>query len=105
MEIFKEPLTAFLAGGGLFGMGLLMGIFFGRKRKENDDDDFPEYIKDSNIRETLTVYSADGNIIKQYVGRFDIKNDDNCIIFEDEKGRNHEIYYSSGIIICDEEES
>lgn len=59
------------------------------------------------IDRVLTVYDINGNVIKCYKGRFDVKatsDDENSYIkFDDENGKRHLIYYTTGTVIVDEE--
>ncbi len=75
------------------------------ERKKDDDDDFSikEKESDESTKQTITVYNTNGEIIKQYRSCLDVEGDQYSIIFEDEKGKEHEIYYSSGIVCVDEE--
>jgi len=41
-------------------------------------------------------------MIKTYDGKFDIDHDDNRIIFDDEQGKRHVIYYPTGTVVVDE---
>ena len=54
----------------------------------------------------VTVYDVNGEVIKQYDGRFDVKTGkvDNApyILFDDENGKRHIIYYTTGIVTIDE---
>lgn len=54
------------------------------------------------IERTVTVYDIDGEIIQQYSGKFDVSYDSERIKFDDEKGKRHIIYYTTGTIIIDE---
>lgn len=54
------------------------------------------------IQREVTVFDATGNIIKQYEGKFDIEYDDDRILFDDENGHRHIIYYPTGTVIIDE---
>ena len=54
------------------------------------------------IQREVTVFDATGNVIKQYEGKFDIEYDDDRILFDDEKGHRHIIYYPTGTVIIDE---
>lgn len=55
------------------------------------------------IERTVTVYDIDGEIIEQYSGKFDIETDlQSYILFDDEQGKRHIIYYTTGTIIVDE---
>ena len=51
----------------------------------------------------ITVYDINGNIIEQYKGKFDIETDrDKYILFDDENGKRHIIYYTTGTVIINE---
>lgn len=54
------------------------------------------------IERIVEVYDATGNLLKTYNGKFDISYDDNRIIFDDENGKRHVIYYPTGTVIVDE---
>ncbi len=55
------------------------------------------------IERTVSVYDINGNLIKEYAGRFDIETDHaSYILFDDENGDRHMIYYTTGTIIIDE---
>lgn len=55
------------------------------------------------IERTVTVYDFEGDIIQQYSGKFDVSYDSDRIKFDDENGKRHVIYYTTGTIIIDEE--
>jgi len=58
----------------------------------------------SGITRTVTVYDINGEIIKQYSGKFDVETGNaDYILFDDENGKRHIIYYTTGTIIIDEE--
>ena len=54
----------------------------------------------------VTVYDVNGEVIKQYDGRFDVETGivDNApyILFDDENGKRHIIYYTTGTVVIDE---
>lgn len=54
------------------------------------------------IERTITVYDIDGEIIKQYEGKFDVDYDSERIKFDDENGKRHIIYYTTGTVVIDE---
>lgn len=56
----------------------------------------------NGISRSVEVYDATGNLIKTYDGKFDIDYDDDRIIFDDEHGKRHVIYYPTGTVIIDE---
>ena len=54
------------------------------------------------IERTVTVYDFDGDIIQQYSGKFDVEYNSERIKFDDENGKRHIIYYTTGTVIIDE---
>ncbi len=55
------------------------------------------------IERTVSVYDINGQLIEQYNGKFDIETDrESYILFDDEQGKRHIIYYTTGTIIVDE---
>lgn len=54
------------------------------------------------IQRKVTVYDVNGKVIQEYEGKFDIEYDDDRILFDDEKGLRHIIYYPTGTVIVDE---
>ena len=62
--------------------------------------------QDSNLNGGITrevkVYDVEGDLIASYKGKFDIEYDDDRILFDDEKGNRHIIYYPTGNVIIDE---
>lgn len=54
------------------------------------------------IQREVKVYSVDGKLIQEYKGKFDVEYDDDRILFDDEKGHRHIIYYPTGIVTIDE---
>ena len=58
------------------------------------------------ISRTVTVYDVSGKEIKSYSGKFDVEtgNDDNAtyILFDDDNGKRHIIFYTTGTICIDE---
>lgn len=54
------------------------------------------------INRRVTVYDVEGDVIQEYEGKFDIEYDDDRILFDDEHGLRHIIYYPTGTVIVDE---
>lgn len=54
------------------------------------------------IRRSVKVYDATGGLIQEYEGTFDVEYDDDRILFDDENGLRHIIYYPTGTVIIDE---
>lgn len=61
---------------------------------------------ENGTNRVVTVYDINGEVIKQYDGRFDVEtgNIDNApyVLFDDENGKRHIIYYTTGTVIIDE---
>ncbi len=57
---------------------------------------------DNGIERIVTVYDVSGKEIKKYEGRFDVSYDSDRIKFDDEQGKRHVIYYTTGTITIDE---
>ena len=62
--------------------------------------------QDSNfnggIERQVIVYDANGNIIEEYQGEFDVEYNLNQILFDDENGQRHIICFGSGTVIINE---
>lgn len=54
------------------------------------------------ITRIVTVYDINGKVISKYEGKFDVEYDSDRIKFDDEEGKRHIIYYSTGTVIIDE---
>lgn len=51
---------------------------------------------------TVKVFDVNGNIIYQYDGKIDIEYDECRILFDDEEGKRHVIYYTTGTVLIEE---
>lgn len=62
--------------------------------------------QDSNfnggIERQVIVYDANGEIIEEYQGKFDVEYQSNQILFDDENGQRHIICFGSGTVIINE---
>ena len=62
--------------------------------------------QESNLNGGITrevkVYDMEGDLIQSYKGRFDVDYDNDRIIFDDENGLRHIIYYPTGTVVIDE---
>lgn len=58
------------------------------------------------IRRHVAVYDAIGNLLQEYDGTFDVDfdGDEQRILFDDEKGFRHVVYFKSGTVIVEEVE-
>ena len=57
---------------------------------------------ENGIERVVTVYDMEGDVIKVYDGKFDIAYDNDRILFDDEQGKRHVIYYPTGTVTVDE---
>lgn len=55
------------------------------------------------IERTVTVYDMEGDVIAEYSGKFDVESDNEKIKFDDEDGKRHIIYFTTGTITIDED--
>lgn len=90
---------------GLIVSGLVLGIMMwyfgntasGKRAIKTQRSDF-----DDGLKRTISVYDIEGDLIKEYSGKFDIGYDGNKILFDDENNKRHIIYYPTGTVIIDE---
>lgn len=88
-----------LAAAFIIGTIVYSGTEAGKRAYKDQESNFS-----NGITRTVTVYDIDGNIIEQYSGKFDVETDnDGYILFDDESGKRHIIYFTTGTVIIDEE--
>ena len=54
------------------------------------------------IERKVTVFDIKGDIVAEYEGKFDVDYDSDRIIFDDENGKRHIIYYKTATVVIDE---
>lgn len=54
------------------------------------------------LKREIVVYDVNGKVIERFKGKFDVEYDDDRILFDDEKGNRHVIYYPTGTVIINE---
>lgn len=56
------------------------------------------------ITRVVSVYDMEGDEIARYEGKFDVEHryQDNRIMFDDENGKRHIVYYTTGTVTVDE---
>lgn len=54
------------------------------------------------IERTVQVFDMEGELIKEYTGEFDVEMHDTYILFDDDNGQRHIIYFTTGTVIIDE---
>ena len=87
---------------------LCIGLFVGMNAYYNNTESGKRALKsqesnfNSGIERTVTIYDVNGKVIKQYEGKFDVEYDDDRILFDDENGKRHVLYYTTGTVAIDE---
>ena len=56
----------------------------------------------NGLNRTVKVYDTVGNEIASYSGKFDIDYEAERILFDDDAGKRHVIYFKTGTVIVDE---
>ena len=56
------------------------------------------------IVRTVKIFDMEGDEIAKYEGKFDVEHEsgDNRIMFDDENGKRHVVYYTTGTVVVDE---
>lgn len=94
--------------GGLIALIICVpiGIFFSWWYSNTESGKRAIKTQESNfqggIERKVEVYDMNGSLIKSYQGKFDVDYNECRIIFDDEKGLRHIIYYPTGTVIIDE---
>lgn len=57
----------------------------------------------NGLQRTVKVFDVNGNVIYEYEGKIDITYDESRILFDDENGKRHVIYYTTGTVLIEEE--
>lgn len=57
----------------------------------------------NGLQRTVKVFDVNGNVIYEYDGKIDITYDESRILFDDENGKRHVIYYTTGTVLIEEE--
>lgn len=101
-----KAMSSFLIG--LFVGGLFIGgaIFYLNTESGKRAIKDMQSEMNNGIHRSVSVYDVSGELIQEYVGRFDIETGNSngapYIVFDDEKGKRHIIYYTTGTILIDE---
>lgn len=84
-------------GAWAIGIWYYQGTEAGKRALKTQESNF-----NGGIKRRVTVYDVEGDMIAEYEGKFDIEYDDDRILFDDEQGLRHIIYYPTGNVIIDE---
>lgn len=85
------------------------GTFFGLYWYFNETESGARAMKDqqSNLGDglvrTVEIYDMEGELIKEYSGQFDVEMHDTHIVFDDENGKRHTVYFTTGTVAIDEQ--
>ena len=86
-----------IIGSWAIGIWYFNGTEAGKRALKTQESNF-----NGGIKRRVTVYDVEGDMIAEYEGKFDIEYDDDRILFDDEQGLRHIIYYPTGNVIIDE---
>ena len=82
-------------------IGVVLYCIFGTESGQRMIKDFQSNFT-GGLERTVTVYDMEGDVIKEYSGKFDVEYDSNRIKFDDENGKRHVVYYTTGTVVIDE---
>lgn len=94
--------------GAVVAVVLIILLLFGMRWYYNNTAQGQRAVKtqESNfkngLQRTVKVFDVNGNIIYQYDGKIDIEYDECRILFDDEDGKRHVIYYTTGTVLIEE---
>ena len=81
--------------------GIILYCIFGTESGQRAIKDFQSNFA-GGLQRTVTVYDMEGDVIKEYSGKFDVEYDSDRIKFDDENGKRHVVYYTTGTVVIDE---
>ena len=89
---------------GVAAIALLFGMrwFFNNTEKGKRAFKTQESNLGGGLEREINVYDMEGDLIATYSGKFDVTHDNSRILFDDENGKRHTIYYSTGTVTIDE---
>ena len=91
--------------GLVIGLALIIGtiIYSNTAAGQRAYKDQQSNFNVNQITREVIVYDINGNVITTYTGKFDIETDnEKYILFDDEHGLRHIIYYTTGTVIVNE---
>lgn len=88
---------ALIAGIWVFGNWWYTSTEEGKRALKTQDSNF-----NGGITREVMVYDMDGDLLAEYKGKFDIEYSDERIMFDDENGQRHIIYFKSGTVVVNE---
>lgn len=101
-NVIGAVLTFVIAGAIVAGMWIGGSWYY----KNTEEGKRALKTQDSNIHggieREIIVYDMEGDEIERFQGRFDVDYNDERIMFDDEHGNRHVIYFKSGTVIVNE---
>ena len=100
--------VAFEVGSVLGGIILIVVLWVGLYVYYNCTEEGARALKtqksnfNGGIERVVTVYDMNGNVIEEFEGKFDVDYSDERILFDDENGNRHVIYFKTGTVIVNE---
>ena len=96
----KSPIIvcSLIVAAIFFGMAFYYNGTEAGKRAFHTQDSELQGGLDRSVR----VYDVQGDLIYEFEGRFDVDYDDDRVIFDDENGNRHVIYYSVATVVIEE---
>ena len=94
--------------GGIIGILIAIFVLFGMHWYYNNTAKGQRALKtqesnfENGLQRTVTVFDINGNIIYQHEGKIDVEYDECRILFDDEDGKRHVIYYTTGTVLIEE---
>ena len=90
-------LSACIAGIWIGGNWYYNHTERGKRAMKSQESNF-----NGGITREVRVYDMNGDVIVTYRGKFDVEHDADKVLFDDENGQRHIIYYTTGTITVDE---
>lgn len=95
-------ITFIIAGAIIAGMWVGGSWYYkntesGKRSLKTQDSNFH-----GGIEREIIVYDMEGDEIERFRGKFDVDYGDERIMFDDENGNRHVIYFKSGTVIVNE---
>lgn len=99
----KKVITALLISAGVC-IGVLLTMMWYYHNTESGKRSLKSWKSETTqgIDRIVTVYDFEGDVIATYEGKFDIDYDESRIIFDDQDGKRHIVYYTTGTVTIDE---
>lgn len=98
-EIAQGVLMAIIITAIVIGVEVwyINGTESGKRMVKDTQSNF-----NGGINRSVKVYDINGNLLENYQGKFDIEYYDTHLKFDDENGKRHIVYFTTGTVITDE---